>query len=446
MGGIVVSSVIAGTILGLVGLIAIVMDYRLSIYAVMLLGMFMFYINRLLPVEIPLGIPYELISGFAIIMLLFTPVNKRTDWKGLMNPISFIFLLIVSYHLIQAFNPNSTSIVAWAVSLRGNISIVIYILCFHYFRTIRDVKIFTATWLGLALVVAVYGLYQEVFGLTAFEWNWIYQVPERYRLYFIWGHMRKFSFLSDPNAFGLTMAFGGISCLVLSLGKFSTGKRLVFAASGLIMFVSMAFSGTRTSYAMVAVGIVFYILVTIQSKSTMIAAMAMVLIAGVILFGPIYGGTINRIRSTFSPSEDASMNVRDVKRISFQSYIQANPLGGGPLSAGHAGMRYSPGHPLAGEYDPDSGYLALALEIGWIGLILFLVLFGYVNIRGITEYYRLEIPVNKTIILAYIVPYFALSVAHFAQDAMFQRSLGVVIYATYAIVLRVPSFEKLKLK
>jgi hypothetical protein len=237
------------------------------------------------------------------------------------------------------------------------------------------------------------------------------------------------------------MAFSGLACLVLAIGPFPNFYRLVFLGLAGLMFISMSFSGTRTSIAMVAVGVVFYILVTIRTRKTMIAAVMAAVAAVLILFGPFYGGTINRIRSTFSPQEDASMSVRDKKRIRLQPYILAHPFGGGPNTTGANGVRYSSGHYLAGGWDPDSGYLLTALELGWIGLFFGMTFFFLVVLKGINNYFSINDPLLKTYVLAYIVPFLALSVAHFTQDAMFQKPVTMVIIATYALMIRFPSLE-----
>jgi putative inorganic carbon (HCO3(-)) transporter len=125
-----------------------------------------------------------------------------------------------------------------------------------------------------------------------------------------------------------------------------------------------------------------------------------------------------------------------------QHYIQTHPIGGGLATTGQNGVKYSPGHYLAGGWDPDSGYLLTALEMGWVGLIIFLVFFFIVIARGVKNYFALKDPLLKTLTLVYIVPFLALSVAHFTQDAMFQKPVNLLVIVTYAIVIRIPSFEK----
>jgi hypothetical protein len=313
---------------------------------------------------------------------------------------------------------------------------------FHLFLSIEEVKKFTILWIVLGTIVGLYGIWQEYIGLSQAELNWVYSNPGRTDLLVIWGHMRKFSLLSDPSAFGLFMAFTSLAAFILALGPYNNLLRLLLGGCGTIMLISMSYSGTRTAIAMVAIGVAFYILVTLRNRKTFIVMIFAGLGCLAILFGPFYGGTMTRIRSTLNPSKDASMNVRDKKRVRLQSYVRTHPFGGGLNTTGMNGLKYSPGHQLAEGWDPDSGYLLTALELGWIGLIIGMAFFLAVIFTGINNYFSINDPLLKNLNLTYLVPFMALSVAHFTQDAMFQKPVYLVIIATYAVVLTIPTFEK----
>src|SRR5690606_15210108 len=108
------------------------------------------------------------------------------------------------------------------------------------------------------------------------------------------------------------------------------------------------------------------------------------------LVGPFYGATMTRSGSTFNASEDPSVPVGGAERRRLQEYVKTHPIGGGLYTVGHTGARYAPHHELAGPWDPDSGYLLIALESGWIGLIIFQTLFFLVMWKGISGYFAME--------------------------------------------------------
>lgn len=438
--GILVGLVAAGIAVAVLFLAAAINDYRVAFYAFFLMGIFMFYVDRVIDVSFPMGTVYDALVGLAFFTMF---LNKRErDWSQFRNPVTVMFLILIAYQVLQLFNPSANSVIAWLVSLRNNISFLIYVICFQMFFSLQEVKKFTMVWLGTALVVALYGIYQKLFGLTGFEMTWMNEKPERVDLYIIWGELRVFSFLSDPSSFGLFTAASALASMVLAMGPFKASVRLLFAAIMVIIIIAMSYSGTRTAMAMMAVGVAFYMIMMLHNRKTLVASIIVLAIGAMLMMGPFYGSTMSRLRSTFRASEDPSMAVRDYKRLMFQDYIHSHPIGGGLYTVGQNGERYSPGHELAGKWDPDSGYLLTALETGWVGLLIFQALFFIVMYAGIKNFFALKDPVLRTYMLVYIVPFMALSVAHFTQDAMFSKPNNVVVYATYALVIKIASFER----
>ncbi len=421
---------------------AILRDFRVGWYFILFFGTFLFYIDRMIPnIPVPLGVLYD--AAVALVFVaVFVTGKERRDWTLFKNPITAMFVVITVYQLLQFFNPNAVGHLGWLVSLRNNVSFLMFVVSFAALSNLRHAKRFTTVWIVLSALIAFYGIWQEFFGLTGFEQAWLNSSEERVRLYQIWGKLRKFSILSDPSSFGLYMAFSSLACMVLAMGPFRWPYRVGLGMLSFAMFLSMSYSGTRTAIAMMAIGITFFILMTLRNKKTIVASIALVLVAGAILVGPFYGGTLNRIRSTFNPSKDPSMAVRDVKRLRFQEYVRSHPIGGGLGTTGKSGAKYSPGHELAGGWDPDSGYLFTALEMGWIGLIIFQVFFFMVMLKGINNYFSIKDPLLKTLTLTYLVPFLALTVAHFTQDALFQKPVNLIVIVTYALMIRLPSFEK----
>ncbi len=438
--GIIMGVVVLVASIGFLLIVSILKDYRIGFYLIFFMGVFMFYIDRIAHVSFPMGTVYDALVGLVFFSLFLQ--NKNHNWTSFKNPVTIMFVILIVYQVLQLLNPNANSVVAWLVSLRNNISFLIYVICFQLFSSLKEIKRFTAVWMVIALVVALYAIYQHIFGLTGFEMAWMRDKPERLDLYIIWGQLRSFSFLSDPSSFGLFTGASSLAAMVLAMGPFKIIYRVGFALLMVILLVAMSYSGTRTAMALVAVGIAFYITIMLHNKKTLVAAAFLVFFGAILLFGPFYGSTLSRLRSTFNASEDPSMAVRDNKRIRLQEYVLSHPMGGGLYTVGKNGDRYSPGHELAGPWDPDSGYLLTALETGWIGLIIFQGLFFIVLLKGINNFFAIQDPLLRTYLLIYIVPFMALSVAHFTQDAMFHKPTNIIVYATYALVIKIPAFER----
>jgi putative inorganic carbon (HCO3(-)) transporter len=416
-------------------------NFRIGIYILLIYGSFLFLIDRILMANIPYGIAFDFLIILIFIAQLIQQKGKDSfQWK-FNEPIVIIQFVFYAYFILQIANPNAVSISAWLASARFLTIFVLFYVLIHFFNSAYQIKIFNTVWLTIAMMVAAYGIFQEYFGLRDFEWRWIRAVPNRYDLYFIWGNMRKFSFLSDPSAYGLFLGFSGLSTLMMVFGPYSFSKKMLFIFMTLFMFFAMSFAGTRTAYAMVAVGIVLFVFMNLHNPKILGVSLFIIMVFTILMVGPFYNGPLNRMRSTLNFSEDASMNVRDMKRIRLQQYVKRNPIGGGINTAGNAGLRYSRGHPLAGPYDPDSGYLRTALEMGWIGVFLVICLNGAIVIKGILNYFRLKSQRLKTYNLMYVIPFLGLTVAHYTQDALFQKPINILVIATYALMVKLPDLD-----
>jgi putative inorganic carbon (HCO3(-)) transporter len=426
--------------------VVILMNYRAGFLMMLVYSFFFFEVGRMLPVELPLGILVELFLVLITLSIFVENSKKEIPanlWSVFKNPIGYMFLIYCLYDLLEMLNPLSHSISARVTALREiAMMAMLFFTASHIFTTFNYIKFFTKFWLLLALLAAIYGMYQEYVGVPQYAMNWLLKSPEAYNLAFIWGHLRKWSFLSDIGAFGMFMAYSGIVCAVLALGPFKLITRAILAMSSMIMIISMGYSGTRTATAMVLMGLAFYVMMTINKRLTL--AFAIVATSGflALMYGPFYSGPVMRMRSTFRGSEDASMNVRDQKRLRLQPYARTHPIGGGINTVGNIGLRYEPGHPNSGRFGTDSGYLRVAMERGWIGLFVNMAYFATAMIYGAFCYYRARSEKIKIFYAAYMAAFFAISVAHFTQDATGQKPIVIIITASFVFMTQLIKFDK----
>jgi hypothetical protein len=408
---------------------------------------FFFEIGRWMPVDLPLGTLVEVflfLIWFSILAYRHREGIEESAWEVFKNPIGIALLVYSGYAMLEMANPFSHGISPRLVGIRETVMmLLLFFSCSYVFTDFKYIKFFTKFWLFFALLAALYGIYQEKMGMPAYAMRWLMKGgPEAYKLAFIWGHLRVWSFMSDINGFGLYMAYAGIVCLILALGPFKMKQRVVLLVSALLMMMSMGYSGTRTATAMVLMALVFYIILTINRRATIIVAITGAIGFAALMYGPFYGGPIQRMRTTFKGSEDASMNVREQKRLRLQPKIQTHPIGWGLNTVGNLGTRLEPGHPLAGPYDTDSGYLRIALERGYIGLILILYFYATAMIVGIINYFKVKRPDIKIFYAAYLAAFFAISVAHFTQDATDQKPIVIIIMASFVFFIKMIKFDK----
>src|SRR5688572_13089432 len=217
---LIVSPIILTLAIGLPFVIISFNDYRWAFYGALFLTCIGFYLERLIPVDLPYGVICDILFFIAFVSLLFN--SNETEWrKKISHPITIGYFLIFGYQVLQVFNPNAVSLEPWLYSLRTLIMPLILLICIAMLEKESGMKLFLKVWIGIGTLAGIYGLYQEFFGLAGFEWNWVVADPLRYGLYYILGHMRIFSFLSDPSAYGVFMAATSLCCFALMLGPLS---------------------------------------------------------------------------------------------------------------------------------------------------------------------------------------------------------------------------------
>jgi hypothetical protein len=386
--------------------------------------------------EAPFGAMIELLLYIAAIGALFRVVVKKDiSFENFKNPLSVCILVWLAYHIMQAFNPSAHSLIGWMITMRDVITYMLfYFLALYSFSELRFIKFFTYFWAGLALFAALYGIYQEYAGLPDFDLRWVSSSEMRFRLNFIWGRFRKWSFMSDSANFGVFMAFSSIFTLVLILGPYTFKRKILFAFASMLMIMGMAFSGTRTAYAMIPAGLVLFVLMTINNYKTLAFAFIFMAVFAFLIAGPINNPVLNRVRSAFD-EDDPSLRVRNENRKEMQPYILDHPIGGGLLTTGDSGLKYYPNHELSG-FPSDSGFLKSALEIGWIGLTIQLLLYFVALAYGISCFYNCTNPEMKILLAAYISAFFAVSLANFSQVAT-KLPIGPLLFCIFALFTRV---------
>ncbi len=408
------------------------------ILAFFLLGMKRF-IYQMAHADIPLGLAMDIIV-VVMVFGLFVRQYKERDWSFAKNQITLFVILWIGYNLLQAGNPSAESKAAWAYTVRGFAGIMVMYFIFAY--TLDNIKIVERLifiWVFLAFLGAVWGFVQEYNGYAGWEMQDIID-NEKLHLYFIAGHWRKFSFFSDPMIFGIIMSYTAILCMALATGPFKKWVKFLLVFCGLFMFDAMLFSGTRAAYVLPIAAFVLYTLIKLNKKIIIALCIGAVLFM-VVLNMPSSNPSIRRFQTAFKPGEDASYQVREQNQAYIRPFIHSHPLGGGLGSTGIWGQRFTPNSMLA-KFPPDSGFVRIAVEAGWIGLIIYMGLL-FVTLRtGIKTYLRLKNQKLKTYLLGMLLTLFALVVANFPQEAIGQYPTNLVFFMILAIITNARKIDK----
>ena len=392
-------------------------------------------------VNVPIGIAQDALVFIMFFVIIINQVKER-DWKFAQHPISFWIVIWIFYNMIQVINPVAASQIAWIYTVRSVAGLILlYFVACYAFSSLEIILKTIKFILGMSFLSALYGLKQEWMGFSDGELAWLYSNPHTLELFFQWGRLRIFSFFSDPTTYGILMAYISVFCSILCLGPYRIGLKIVSGICVISCILAMAYAGSRTPIVLIPVGVIFYTVLNFR-KEILIAAGGFFLVGTAFVLKSTSNAVVYRIQSAFilTNSQDV-VDVRMKNQEKIQPYVQRHPFGGGLGSTGLWGRRFSPGAWLA-EFDHDSGFVRLAVEVGWIGLILYMI-FIYQCMRwGIYYYFRVRDPVIKNLYLGINTVFFMLVIASYPQEAILQVPTSIIFYLLLAAIVKLKDFDE----
>lgn len=428
--GIIAGVGILALMFGPPAVYAIVAFPEFGITVLLLLAYLLFFVGRL-GVNFPLGTVMDGIQGL-LILGFFIHQKRRPNWKVFKGPISVMILIWIVYNLIQVANPSAESRLAWVYTIRAvAIMMLTYFVFMYQIRTIQFLRFLLKLWLGLALFAALYAYKQEYIGFSGAEQAWLDSEGVA-DLLFIAGHWRKFSIFSDPVAFSYNMVVSSIICIALLTFVKKTWQKVVLAVMIALFFSSMLFSGTRGAYVLIPAAMVLFIILRINRQVLIFSGIAGLFFV-FLIFVPTTNSNIVRFQTAFKPNDDISFQARKNNQKRIQPYILTHPIGGGLGATGAWGQRFAPQSYLA-NFPPDSGYVRIAVELGWVGLFLFCLLMFFILREGINNYFLIRNPELKTYCLAMLLVVFAYNVGNYPQEALVQFPSNIYFYLAAAII------------
>jgi hypothetical protein len=419
-------------LLAIPSIYAIVAYPKFGIVFLLIAAYFVMWIIRMELVSFPLGV---LMDGIQALLLLGLLINQKfePDWSFLKNPISIMILFWITYNLLEVINPVASSRMAWLYTIRSVALVMLsYFVFSYYIKSKAFIRLILKVWLGLSVFAALYGFKQQYFGFFAFEERSLYSNPRLIELLFIGGVWRKFSIFSDPVAFSYNMVISALLCVGLMFGPVSKAKKWILGFLAAFFLINMLYSGTRGAFVLFPAAMILLAILVFNKKVLAFTAIAGLLVAFLILV-PTSNPTLYRFQTAFRPSDDASFNVRAINQKKIQPYIQSHPIGGGLGSTGVWGARFSPGSFLA-SFPPDSGYVRVAVELGWIGLLLFCSLMFVILKTGVDNFFKITDPELKCYCLAMVLIVFALNVGNYPQEALVQFPTNIYFYLVIALI------------
>ncbi|RYU92056.1 O-antigen ligase domain-containing protein [Mucilaginibacter terrigena] len=443
VGGIIAAGGLLVVFIGIPIVLGIVAYPKFGIAVLMVVAFFLNYVSEFVPPDTPTGIILDAIT-YLLIFGFLLKFKYDKDWTYFQNPISYLVLAWLAYNFLEVINPVSPSILAWVYTVRTvGFIMLMYFIFVYQIRSVETIRFLIKLWLVLAFLSALSGFQQENFGLFSFEKTWYYSDPLRLSFLYINGHLRKVAIFPDPVTFSYNMVVAAILCLCIIFRKIKTYKKIILACMIPFFFLVMLYSGTRGAYVLPPAALALLAVMNFNKKILMFVIGAGFAL-GILIFMPTSNQFIKRFQTAFRPSDDASFNVRAENQKRIKPYILSHPIGGGLGSVGIWGRRFAPNSFLA-KFPPDSGYVRVAVEMGYIGLLLFCTLMFVILKTGINNYYLIKNPELKIYCLAMVLIIFVFNIGNYPQQALVQYPSNILFYlacALLSVTLRLDKQER----
>lgn len=423
-------------VIGLVvGIILIVLSYYQPRYNLPILLAVGFLIPLLTRVfwlySVPLGLLNEVL---VVIMMVTLTVNGKIS--GIKSFTGILLLAWFAFLVIEMINPNAASRVAGFLGIRSFIPLLLgYFILYSSINTKRDALTFIKGWFILDLLCGLYGLYQEFFGLPSYDYLYATFDEKIYSLLFTWGRIRKFSFFFSPTEFGIVMAITGMAALSAFFFAKNKAGKIFAAATALVCLWSMLYTGSRTAMVLVPAGLLFLILITFNRKVILLSVFIGVAGAA-FMFKPGGSSAVYVMSTAFSGAKDPSMNVRLVNQQIIRSFIHSKPIGFGLGSTGYLGKKYSP-YTFVGSFPPDSEYVKIAIETGWLGLLLWCLFLAFSFGYSANVYFRVRDPDWRAFIVLSMVTQLLFVVAFYPQEILGSFVLSLMFIGAIAMTAKI---------
>lgn len=326
--------------------------------------------------------------------------------------LSLIIFGWMMFTLLQVLNPRSSLSVGLYGFRTFGFYILVYFLTAMIIRTpSRAVGLLRFMTL-IAVVVAAYGIVQQVTGVPEWDRVWFESRFPDSPLSWIagykldsWLELRKFSTLQAPAA---TSGFYVIT-LILAFTLYYVNRKLRWLLAAGIIGIGLALTYVRAGWLSAGLGIL--LLITLQRvdsrgltnrklfKTRVLLLMGIGLFVVFLLFNlssPLTSalpwGIERRISSLVNPLDAGSMVARFRMWDEAFTVFRANPLGIGTGATGGASYRFGTATTV------DSMFLKVMVEQGVIGITLF-ILFCIILLKTAWQTYRRADIRNQRILL-----------------------------------------------
>lgn len=368
-------------------LVLIILNYSLQFprFSYFIYGTYIYYLTAIMRYSRTEGLSVisDSLLVYIFLSILFCAVSNRKSIR-LTNAVNFLtisYSIWILYILIQFTNPASDG-ESYLVGIRNWCLAIpmLYIVSSILLDNPKTLKV-SLIIIGIFTFTAFLKLmYQRFRWFDAYEAEWL-MTGSWYTHILAWG-IRYFSIFSDAGNFGANM---GMITTIYGIITFCTSNRwlrLFYFSVTLMGITGMMLSGTRGAVVVPLGGLALFCLLSKNIKTIAFSGFTLVLMF--VFFNYTNIGEDNRLiqrmRTAFTPTEDASFNVRVENQKKINAYLESHPWGAG-LGKGIERVQYINGEFVVDNIPPDSFYVNIWMQTGYTGLILYIFIYAAILLK-----------------------------------------------------------------
>ncbi|MDL2304905.1 O-antigen ligase family protein [Bacteroides sp. OttesenSCG-928-D19] len=365
----------------------------------------------------------------------------NVPWKNSGNGMLTLFIVWGVFCFAEILNPNHVQ-EAWNIAITYYFvyPIICAIVVPVAIRKIAHIEWLLKIWSVFIIFGAIRGYIQMNYGFNTIELQFLFERGGA-STHIIWSGIRYFSYFTDAANFGVHMAMG---ILVYGISFFyvkSNFLKIYFAFVVVAAIYGMGISGTRSSIAVPLGGLLFMVVLSRNWNGLFLSMFAFIGLFFFFRFTTIGNSNeyIRKMRSAFTPEEDASYNVRVVNREKIKEYLADKPFGYG-LGLGGKAERFNPKEVL--PIPPDSWLVNVWADTGVVGLVLYVLI--HVILFAWCSWILMFQLTNKRLrglLNAWLCVNAGFFISAYTNDVM-QYPNSIIVFTGFALCFAGPYIEK----
>jgi len=373
---------------------------------------------------------------FIIFFALYWIIIKREKIFKTPNILIICLFLFISLISILYSQNQLTSITEW---VRISSIFAIYFLTFHLIKTKYDLQLIQKAFLVSAIAPFFVGLLQIITKTGLADES---------------GFLRIYSIFAHPNA----LSYFLVIILTLLIYFFIIAEnqkiKIFYLVSIILNFILLIFTYSRGAWlalliTLLLLGVLKYRKLLL--KSLVIISFFTILIFSINLFFQNYNSSIflnfdlsRRIIKSFSSSHNSSISWRiDLWQEMAKTFWKKPFLGYGIGGFEKESLKINGLY--AGSYEAHNDYLRLAIELGLIGLTVYILLILITLNKIIKIYKKLEDKNLKIFCLCFLCLFISLFIVSFTENILRNTIVQWLLWSFIALIFKSTKIEKEKI-